>query len=54
MIYDAEVRMDMWTAIMRDSVALEDRNKSYEEAEANVNYFEGVRDGLISARDILA
>ncbi len=38
MIYDAEVRINMWKGVAEDSVALEDRNMTFEEAMCLVSY----------------
>ena len=52
LIFDAKTKWDMWKEVSLDDVALKDRNKTKEEADALANYFEGQFDGLIYARDM--
>ncbi len=54
MIYDAEVRVNMWKDVAEDEVALKDRNMTHEEAMCLVSYFEGKFHGLVAARNLLA
>lgn len=49
----AEARMDLWAEIASDPVALEDRDKTKEEAKVLASYFEGKVDVLYAVTSIL-
>lgn len=50
LINEARTKQEFWQDTARDAEALEDRNKTKEEAIILANYFEGKFDGLCEAR----
>ncbi len=54
LIHEAESKWQLWLEVAEDPQALEDRNKTKEEAVVLANFFEGRFDGLCDARDLNA